>query len=207
MSLKFNELISPRLLNEQVLKQLNARFLAAKPFQHLQIKNFLLPNIANSLLKEIKKEIFFEKESDLFSFRQTHDLHFSKSKILKNFNTSLLSWNFFNFISKLANQKFSGVLDMSATLYGSSSFLLCHDDKLDGRKIAYLIYLSKDFAKSDGGSFVLYNSKKYRPTTPAKSYLPEWNSLLIFKVSKISFHEVEENYSKKPRYAIGGWLK
>jgi len=95
---------------------------------------------------------------------------------------------------------------MSGSRYDSTDFLLPHDDHLDNRKVAYILYLSKDFTKKDGGAFNLYNSSKNTPTTLAKSIPPQFNSLLLFEVSKKSFHEVSENLSKKSRYALGGWL-
>ena len=199
--------LNPNLLNEKNLNSLNKQFLSAKPFPHIQIKNFIKEEKAITILEALKKEKFIEKESDLFHFKQTHDLHFTKNPELKKFHSSLLNWEFFNLISEITNTKFKGTLDCAGSLYESCDFLLPHDDKLEGRKIAYVLYLSKDFTKKDGGSFILYNSKNNRPTSIAKKIQPLFNSLLLFKVSRKSFHEVEENFSNKKRYAIGGWLK
>lgn len=202
--------LSPQLFNQENLQNLRRQFANAKPFPHIVVNNFLQENKATKLLEVIKKEEFIEKESDLFKFKQTHDFHFSKNKTIKQFHSECLNWEFFNLISQITNSKFKGTLDMSSSLYESTSFLLPHDDKLEGRKIAYILYLSKNFKKEDGGSFTLYNTKKEKnnfiPTTAAKKYLPLWNSLLLFEVSPISFHEVEENFSEKSRYTIGGWL-
>ena len=196
-------------INPSLPKKLNSfkqEFSKGKPFPHILLPNFLKESKANLLLASLKRENFIEKESDLFNFKQTHDLYFSKNKILKQFNSDLLSWDFFKIIEKITNSQFRGILDMSGSLYESTSFLLPHGDELEGRKIAYVLYLSKNFKSSDGGAFLLYNTKNNTPTTLAKKYPPAFNSLLLFEVSKISFHEVEENLSKKSRYAIGGWL-
>ena len=198
--------INPLYLKAKSIKNLNKKFKKAKPFPHLVIHNFLNPKKALIILKEIKKERFIEKESDLFQFKQTNDLFFSKNKIIKEFNQAFLSWEFFNLIAKMTDSNFKGTLDMAATLYKSADYLLPHDDKLEGRKIAYVLYLSKNIKEKNGGSFVLYNSKNRRPTTMAKKIPPVFNSLLLFQVSQISFHEVEENISNKKRFAIGGWL-
>ena len=184
-----NRCVRQDLLDEKYLLKLNKDFISEKPFPHLVIKDFLLDKKALALLKEIKKEKFIEKESDLFQFKQTDDLFFSKNKIVKGFNTTCLSWEFFELIGKITNSKFKGALDMAATLYESTDFLLCHDDELEGRKIAYVIYLS-GVQEKDGGSFVLYNSKESLPTTVAKKIPPIFNSLLLFEVSEKSFHEV-----------------
>lgn len=198
--------INSNLLNEKTIYKLNNQFKSAKPFPHIQIKNFLKLKQASVLLNNIKSLDFKEKESDLFQFKQTDDLFFSKNRTIKNFNQDCLSWEFFNLIEKITSSKFKGTLDMSATLYESTDYLLPHDDELEGRKIAYILYLSKDFKQKDGGSLIIYNSKNNKPTTLVKKIRPIFNSLVLFEVSKKSFHEVEENLSNKNRYAIGGWL-
>lgn len=204
--MSFNELVNLEFLENRKLVKLKKEFLRAKPFPHIRIENFLKEEVANKLLNEVKKEEFKEKESDLFNFKQTDDLYFSKNKFIKNFNDDFLNWEFFSFVSQITGKKFSGTLDMSATLYESCAFLLPHDDELEGRKIAYLLYLAKGFSEKDGGAFALYNSIKGVPAKVVKRYSPKWNSLLMFEVSEKSFHEVEENLSKKDRFAIGGWL-
>lgn len=241
MPKNFHDLVNKKILTESNLTKLKVQFRKEKPYPHILIKNFLEDKTANSLLKEIKKERFIEKEADLFKFKQTHDLHFTKNKPIKEFHNAFLNWDFFNFVSAITDKKFKGTLDMSASLYESTSYLLPHDDELEGRKITYILYLSKDFTEKDGGAFAMYETKKipardkanemssinfeqkkqsdylraisahkknfsYIPTKISKKYLPQWNSLLLFEVSEISFHEVEENLSKKNRYAIGGWL-
>ncbi len=207
MNPEFKNVLSEKFLNKNNILKAKEKFKSAKPYQHIQIKNFLKKEYAEKILLEAEKLKFKEKESDLFSFKQTDDLYFSKNQFIKKFHSAFCSRKFFNFISEITGEKFSGTMDMSATLYESGSFLLPHDDKLDGRKIAYILYLSKNFSQKDGGSFIVYNSKSNHPTTTAKKYLPDFNSLLLFKVSKNSFHEVEENISSKKRYAIGGWIK
>ena len=197
--------INPGISNN--LEKFKTQFKKAKPFPHIVIENILNKEKAKLLLTEIKKENFIEKESDLFQFKQTNDLYFSKNKELKKFNSSLLSWDFFSLIEKITSSKFKGTLDMSATLYENTDFLLPHDDEIEGRKIAYLLYLSENFTEKDGGSFILYNSKNNSPTTISKKFVPHFNSLLLFEVSKNSFHEVSEVLTSKKRFTIGGWLK
>ncbi len=90
---------------------------------------------------------------------------------------------------------------MSGTLYSSANYLLPHDDGVDNRKLAFILYLSKSFSSSDGGLLKLYNGGKV-----SKSILPSFNSLVIFDISKSPVHEVSEVLSSKKRYAISGWL-
>ena len=188
------------------LDSLRNRFRKGMPYPHIVIDNFLQVDKARLLLKELKKEEFKEKEADLFKFNQTDDLYFSKNKKIKEFHKACCNWEFFNFISHMTGVKFKGTLDMAGTLYESADYLLCHDDELEGRKIAYVLYLSEEFGPKDGGAFCLFDSVKGKPNKIVKKYGPRFNRLLLFEVSEKSFHEVEENLSKKTRYAISGWL-
>ena len=82
-------------------------------------------------------------------------------------------------------------------------YLLFHDDVVEGRKIAYITYLS-DLSEADGGALRLYNIKK--PLRPIKKIYPRVNSFACFNVSEKSLHDVEEVKSKKQRLTIGGWF-
>lgn len=183
------------------------KFGKAKPFPHIVIRNFLNEAVAERLLGELKQEKFTFKDSDLFQLNQTDDLKFTKSRLLKEFYDYARSKEFAKIMSQITGLKLSpGALDLAGSLYKSGNYLLCHDDRVEDRKLAYIIYLSKGFEEKDGARFVLFDNKKGKPNTEVKKYIPEWNSLLIFEVSDISFHSVEENFSDKDRYAIGGWL-
>ena len=90
-------------------------------------------------------------------------------------------------------------------MYSDTCYLLCHDDDLEGRKIAFTLYLS-NLTQPEGGSLCLFSSKNKFPERIIKKLEPKLNSLVIFEVSKTSFHEVEEVIAKKQRIALGGWL-
>ncbi len=199
--------INQQNLKSKAIKQQNTLFTIAKPFRHLQIKNFLLEEKATALLQELQKIHVEQKESDLFKFSQTQDFETMDNKTLKSFHQFFVSKEFISYIEKIISLHITqDKLDMTGTCYQSTDFLLPHNDKVGTRKIAFVLYLSETFSQNDGGALIFYNTKNKHPTTPAQSYPPEWNSLIIFEVSQTSFHQVEENISQKKRYTIGGWF-
>lgn len=181
-------------------------FLLQKPFPHLEFKNFFKEEKAKLIFNELQKEKFFLKESDLFQFKQTDDLKSTNNKILQEFRSFLSSKKFIDYMNTITfiSLKHS-VIDMSGSLYENTDFLLCHDDKIEERKIAYFYYLS-DLKKSDGGYLNLFSSKNNKPTKIEKQIIPQFNTFAFFLVSEKSFHSVEEVVSKKQRYAISGWF-
>lgn len=207
MTSLLKEWINPQVLD--AVQTFEKEFHIKKPFPHIQISSFLNEAKAEQLLKEIKKIQFEEKEADLFHFKQSSDFVNIQNPLLKEFHACVNSQPFREFIATITGVPVTQAkgIDMTASLYESTHFLLCHDDQLEGRKIAYLFYLTKDFSEKEGASFnVLAHDAENHPTKVEKRYIPEWNSFLMFEVSPVSFHEVEENYSSKKRYAIGGWL-
>lgn len=200
------EFINKELLNKEKIEELHEKFNGGLPYKHVFIENFLIEEKTKEILNELKKEKFEYKESDLFSFLQTMDFVNFREGVLKEFYEFFRSEEFKDLIEKISGIKLEGVIDMSGSLYNSCDYLLCHDDRLEGRKIAFAYYLSKDFGEEDGGAFVMFDSIDGKVGRIVRKILPVWNSLLIFEVSKKSFHEVEEVLSDKKRYSIGGWL-
>jgi Rps23 Pro-64 3,4-dihydroxylase Tpa1-like proline 4-hydroxylase len=72
--------------------------------------------------------------------------------------------------------------------------LLCHDDELEGRRIAFILYLvPKDWSLEDGGTLDLFSSDELgQPQNITTSIVPVWNSLLFFAVTPQSFHQVSQ---------------
>ena len=200
------------------ISALSRKFRAAKPFPHLVIENFLANH---KLLMALENEKFYRKDSDLFSFSQSNNLFYSKSPVVSAAVKMFSSQQFAALIGKISGIKLkAGAVDVSASLYEKTDYLLCHDDQLEGRKIAFISYLSKSFAAADGGALVFLSNKvgNSRPALPLRqskgshpdkkvvAYPPLQNSLMIFAVSKKSWHEVEEVLADRKRYTIGGWL-
>jgi len=201
---KRNVVINPNIFYS--FDFLRKEFISAKPFPHVIIENFLNPSMFVNILKALEKEVFFEKNSDLFNFLQTNDFCNIKNTTLKLLRDTLINRDFINFIEELTKTKISQTkIDMSASLYKKGDYLLCHDDRLEKRKLAYIIYLST-LKKEDGGSLNLFSSIDKNPQKIEKKIFPKANSFMIFEVTSSSFHEVEEILRKNERISIAGWF-
>lgn len=190
------------------LDSLRKKFLSAKPYPHVLIENFLSEKDAKALAAALKKEPFKEKDSDLFHLWQTADLEQAEQPLLKEMHSFVSSQDFATFMEGLTGMKLkAGVLDFAGSLYKDTNYLLCHDDRVEDRKLAYIYYLSDDFKENEGGALALFEDDDGKPGKVAKRFSPKWNSLMVFAVSTKSWHSVEEVIGKKDRYALGGWLR
>lgn len=107
--------------------------------------------------------------------------------------------------------RFAGFINLHSyvpCVHSNSDALLCHDDELEGRRIAFIWYLvPKDWdGTKDGGFLQLFSCQKdnqevYRPnphSPPARldpwkihaSLSPRRNQFAFFEVSAYSFHQV-----------------
>lgn len=200
-----NKWINPNFTSRLAL--MRKQFSAGKPFPHLMISDFLDEDKARELATALKREKFVKKEADLFQFSQTEDFKHSKNAVIKDFYKFVSSDEFSDLMSELTSLNLeSGAIDLAGSLYEDTDYLLCHDDQLEDRKVAYILYLGEDFFEKDGGAFALLSNNKGRAGEIVEKHFPRYNGLMVFQVSKISFHQVEEVLSSKKRYAIGGWL-
>jgi Rps23 Pro-64 3,4-dihydroxylase Tpa1-like proline 4-hydroxylase len=200
-----NDWVSKRYLDEKLNIKLRNDFTGSKPFSNLVLDgffdNFQLKNVFQALLKEQ----FERKEADLFDLCQTQDFETSESEVLQEFRTALKSKEFISFMESITGLKLkAGKISIAGSLYEDGDYLLCHDDQLEGRKIAFLIYFS-DLDVKNSGSLDLFSSLKGKPIEIAKSIQPKFNRFTFFEVSETSFHQVREVIGKQ-RFAIGGWF-
>lgn len=202
-----NEWISINYLKKENLKRINFKFTNAKPFSHIVLKDFFNKQKLIGVLSAIYNQEFTSKNSDLFQFKQTQDLISTEDGVLKKFYSFFSSKEFCEYISKITGLKLNlGKIDMAGFIYQKTDYLLPHDDQLEGRKIAYVVNLSKDFKRKDGGRLQLFDSRKNKPYKTIKSIIPNFNNLVLFQVSSLSFHHVEEVMSNKDRLSLAGWF-
>ncbi|KAK9302116.1 hypothetical protein QLX08_005731 [Tetragonisca angustula] len=206
-STKFQKLFSEHWHNRTDIKTDNLEIIS-KPFRVCRISNFIC---SEELMDEIKNELLDVRIRrnciDLYQFEQTEDLVSIDREILNllymTFQTDLTEWMEHN-----TNIKLSKKISMSSSCYYDTDYLLCHDDNMGDRKIAFVLYLSKDWTEDDGGALDLFDTDESNlPRNVVKSLIPEYNSLVFFEVVENSYHQVAEITSPdKSRWSINGWF-
>jgi len=217
-----NDLLSTYFLEEEFKAKFAAAFrnqeslnekgsiIHSSPFKCCLVPNFISDeDFLKGLEKELLQLKFFEKSNDLYKFHQSDDL----KKSTKSHVTSLRHVLYNDF--RMWLQEISGFtdltdqVDMSCAKYEHTDVLLCHDDELEGRRIAYIFYLvPPDWEESDGGTLDLFSTDEHgQPEQITRTLVPQWNSLAFFEVTPISFHQVSEVLSlNKTRLSISGWF-
>ncbi len=203
------EWIHPQYLYHTTINRQHKEFLKAKPYPHFHIEHFLHEAKALALRKAITKQQYELKVADLFQFYQTSDLtkidHCGSSKIIGEFISLLQHPDFRLYFQTITGEKIAtSQIDLFASLYKDTHFLLPHDDQLEGRKIAFMLYLTT-LRQKDGGILQLFECKNKTPTPKTKDIIPEFNSFIFFKVSPISFHQVTEVLRPINRLTLSGW--
>ncbi|XP_043288747.1 prolyl 3-hydroxylase OGFOD1 [Venturia canescens] len=179
-----------------------------EPFRLAKISNFIS---SESFMEDLKVELAEVKSRrqslDLYQFEQTSDLADvdtpSLRRLWETFQRDFCDWMRRNTKIEL-NKKIS----MSSSVYYDTDYLLCHDDNLGDRRIAFILYLSKDWSLEDGGTLDLFDTDENGvPNKIVRSLVPEYNSLIFFEVHDDSYHQVSEVKSpEKSRWTINGWF-
>nr|XP_046241942.1 prolyl 3-hydroxylase OGFOD1 isoform X2 [Scatophagus argus] len=178
------------------------------PFPHCIIRNFLS---SETFLENLQRELlglnFHEKSNDLYKFKQSDDLKKRREPHIAGLREVLFG-RFRSWLGQLLGVELEPTVDISCARYEYTDVLLCHDDELEGRRVAFILYLVPSWQSSDGGTLDLYSTdSNFQPLSIVKSLVPSSNTLVLFEVSPVSFHQVSEILTEdKCRLSLSGWF-
>uniref|UniRef100_A0A8C5I5A3 Prolyl 3-hydroxylase OGFOD1 n=1 Tax=Gouania willdenowi TaxID=441366 RepID=A0A8C5I5A3_GOUWI len=182
--------------------------LHCRPFPHCIIKNFLSSEtFVENLQTELLSLNFNEKSNDLYKFKQSDDLKKTTLPHITGLSSALFG-SFRLWLEEVLGVSLEPTVDISCAKYEYTDVLLCHDDELEGRRVAFILYLVPPWESGDGGTLDLYSTdSNFKPQDKVKSLVPSWNTLVLFEVSPVSFHQVSEVLSQdKCRLSLSGWF-
>ncbi len=218
-------MIRQEYLKDDFVKSFSAAFQARRPktFENgAEVKaavfpvavwpNFLEAQAVSALKSELSSMKFSLKSSDLYEFHQTTDLKHvdpSKNPFIAQICKELYSEPFLNVMQRITGRKLGGHVDISGQRYQRGDFLLCHDDRLERRRVALILYLVPEGAEMQGGRlWAMRADEEGRPVSSnPETITPQWNTLAFFEVTRASFHQVEQVLSDDVfRYSITCWF-
>lgn len=72
-------------------------------------------------------------------------------------------------------------------------YLLCHDDRVDDRSVAFIYYLNYDWLNEWGGTLDLYSvDEQYNAKEIVQCINPEFNSMIFFPVGRQTYHQASK---------------
>jgi Rps23 Pro-64 3,4-dihydroxylase Tpa1-like proline 4-hydroxylase len=208
------EMLNPMLLNADLLGTLKCEYESSTPFPHMRLHEFCDESFLETVRAELATISYHVKANDLYEFFQSDDLKSiseATHPAIATLRETLYGKTFVSAISEITGIELdSSVVDMSAAVYKRGSYLACHDDHNNTRRVAFIIYLvDKEWQTEDGGALDLFNKNTNdgHPSEVAKKLVPAWNSFAMFAVTPDSWHRVAEVVSDtKPRITISGWF-
>jgi len=195
--------------SDDMILEENGASIYKEPFRCFVLKDFVKDEeFVEELHDDLLKLDFNSKSTDLFQFQQSEDLTTCKVSSIATLRNKLFTdtrlW-----LEDLLDITLNDTIDISCAKYQHTDHLLCHDDELEGRMIAFIYYLvPRDWNNQDGGCLDLFSTnKQYHPMHIERSILPSYNSFLFFEVTPQSFHQVAEILSTtKTRLSLSGWF-
>jgi Rps23 Pro-64 3,4-dihydroxylase Tpa1-like proline 4-hydroxylase len=173
------------------------------PFPHAILRNFLDLDAIADELEWLAGQEFEPGEADLFSYSSTRKL--GTAKQLMGLYTALGDSIWCSQIAAAFRTPPLSHIDMAAYVYTQGDFLLPHDDRVAGRQIAYSLHLTRGLREGDGGALELFSSLENVASSVVKRIVPEFNSLVLFRVSPRSWHQVAEVIGDVQRLTVTGW--
>uniref|UniRef100_A0A1I8I517 uS12 prolyl 3-hydroxylase n=2 Tax=Macrostomum lignano TaxID=282301 RepID=A0A1I8I517_9PLAT len=222
--------LNPALSSPEFIADFSSRYSAAanysdpggafdlygKPFVCARLRRLLASESAlTSVASAAERLAYTRRSSDLHQLAQSGDLADAATrapKILRQFRSFLLD-SVRPWLQRLIGLQLSDVeIDVTCSRYGRGDCLLCHDDRMLGRRVAFVWYLvDSGWSDSDGGALELLGAQSGDggpPEQVAASLLPERDSFVFFEVSRQSYHQVAEVTSiDKVRLSVHGWFR
>lgn len=182
---------------DKIAQENHASYLAATPFPHIVIDNFLPEDILDTILEEFPNadQIQWQQFQNVNENKLASSKELSMGQVtrflLYQFNSSV----FTDFLEKLTG--IQGIIPDPYFQGGGlhqiqpGGYLKIHADfnknkKLNlDRRLNVLLYLNKDWEESYGGHFELWNQEM---TQCEKKMLPLYNRCVIFSTTDFSYH-------------------
>ncbi|XP_042214611.1 uncharacterized protein LOC121861115 [Homarus americanus] len=127
------------------------------PFTCCFLPNFLKEaDFLEGVRDELQDIELVMNNNDLYKFRQTSNLNDVNSPhiaALRNF----LYGDFRRWLVDVTGLPLNDNVYMTSSRYEYTDVLLCHDDELEGRRIAFILYLVPQWLEEDGGSLDLFS--------------------------------------------------
>ena len=184
------------------------------PYPLIKFPDFLNPDAFASVKSALSLLPFKPRHSDLYEFDQTIDLKGTLDPTMRSLCSSLYSPSFISSLETVVGCKLSPThIDISGQRYRPGHFLLCHDDRLDSRRIAMMIYLTSNDNSSwnlEWGGLLerLDTDALGRSTHDASTFsFPSSNMAAFFEVTPYSYHQVTLMQEGAPeRLSITCWF-
>ncbi|KAJ1530875.1 hypothetical protein ONE63_005718 [Megalurothrips usitatus] len=178
------------------------------PFKHCVVKK-LLKDESNltDVCAELFKLPYHTMLNDLYSCQQSCLLDLDDSYPNLRSIVNFIKGPLHSLVQEVTGKKFSNKFTITASQYKFTDRLLCHDDNLHDRSVAFIFYLCKDWREQFGGSLDLFDCDVHnQPHKVVKSIFPSYGSFSFFEVTHNSYHQVSEVLtSKSVRLSINGW--
>lgn len=207
LSSELQDIFRKHWSNHMSVKTENLEIIS-EPFRVCRISNFLKSEVFLDELKTELSDVHSKRViMDLYQHERTNDLNNFGGENISAFHramrTELVAW-----MENNTNIELNSGISMSSSCYYDTDYLLCHDDNMTDRRIAFVFYLVPNWSVEEGGSLDLFDTDNDgMPKNIVHSLYPEYNSLVFFEVSENSYHQVAEVIAPDmPRWTINGWL-
>jgi len=200
--------VQPQHLDADAVAAARAAFLT-HPLRLGVLPSFLLPGRARQLSDFLLRQAVFRADHDRLYRMQilegaAEEFRLGAGVVAHlRFMQAIEDRRFIALVEALTGLTL-GAATTSVHAMTQGDYLLAHDDDLDGRRVAFVLFLTPDWPEDAGG--VLRFSGR---DAGVSSIRPEYNSLALFDVTAGTSHEVgviTPAAGDRARVTISGWF-
>lgn len=191
--------------------EMESNTILAKPFKLCHVEE-LASCVPEGFFHQMRSELqelgYIAQDSDLFAYSQAKcDLLSATLPAVKSAVT-FLKGPVRRWLAKLTGIELNDTMTLTSSLYEKGNYLLCHDDEVRDRRIAFIWYIMEPgWTAADGGQLQVFDTNAVgEPTEVVRSFVPNENSFAFFPISPRSYHQVSEVLTDKKRFSINGWF-
>jgi hypothetical protein len=167
----------------------------ANPFPHLVVDDFLPAHLLNEICEKLKMQNNLERHPAGYEFEAL--FHEELTRFLYRFVRSTIQTAFGISYTWSKIYKLPQIYRIAGPWQG----LAPHTDNQEGRDLAMIIYLARDWCPSDGGELQLFE-KSEEKIKPIQTIEPIFNRAVFFPLGPDSWHAVKPILSDWKRLTI-----
>lgn len=164
---------------------------------------YILPYMHRKNINHILDKLKINKKKGIFTYYKYRTFNIPQNMYIKQVYDKIISAKFINEIKEITGENITTLKEIFISKYEKNCYLDIHDGENKG-KIAFIINVTKNWKIDDGGILYFLNEGN----NIKKSFVPIFNSILIFKASdKLKqFVSSVNSFTKDKIYFITGWF-
>jgi len=187
-------------------KEIRIPPLTESPFPHVVVPKFLEARALQPLVETLVEQQYDLQEADLHCYYSTGDLAGIDQPVFRMLKKAMEDETWLTRVAEAFETEPLADLEMNSRIFSLTDHYLPHNDNVLDRSVGFYLHLSPAPKSEDGGALELFScNDRNLPVSVTRTLSPVYNSLVLYRVSATSWHQITELVVDRKRLTIAGW--